>query len=1171
MLFGSLLAGSSSVAGSQDLEAFFEVKIRPVLVAVCLRCHGESKSSAGLRIDSREALVLGGESGAAIVPGRPDESLLMRAISRHESVSAMPPEKEQALRPEQVAHFSEWIQTGAVWPAKTATFATDKHWAFEPISRAALPNVRDVSWVSNELDCFIRSKQEALDLIPAPQADKRRLIRRITFDLTGLPPSPDEIQEFLDDASPAAYVKLVDRLLSSPNYGQRWGRHWLDVVRYADARDLIQLPIESDFREAWRYRDWVVSAWNRDLPYDEFITQQLAGDLQQPADPSEIDADALVATGMLAIADFVPGDVDKQQMIADYVNDEIDVVGRAFLGLTLACARCHDHKFDPVSIEDYYALAGIFFSTRVIPSPVLGNTPLVRVPLLPATEVHAILCQTQLDKQRLAELSQAEQTAIDHEFLMQLESQVATVASRDLLVTAEYLNLRDEASPVTVAEFATARQQDAAALERWLKFLNQEPAITALSRLVAEKDPGSRTRQSEDIANRLALVRAKRSEQAAQNAAVQFRADDPRITFDTAGQVAVWPDRAALAEDALPPSGLHGPKLTTQLIHGYNLPVLRFDGEAVLQSERLVPSLGSLFVVFRPAADIPSGARIIGWEDAAVGQHGIGLMPDAAGGVHAILRRSGANGDIVAPPPARNEFQLISLTWDARGSTLYRNGELIGTNKSIDAVSSDPAIAALRIGEAGSGGGPRFRGDLCELRVYVGTIADATRVRVEDELRNRWFKVVPVYETSAEPLSPMIPDSVKPSSSTVPQLSINPRSTTEDNGSTIDNGFTIIEDLYNELLSPRSPYWVHAADRLNSLSLEARNRLVARREELELLKKKPAAEIPQAVVVQDGGPVGTKHEGFQDAVVYLRGNPATPGKQVPRGVPGMLAGSDSTPITTPPITSGSGRRELAQWLTHPSNPLTARVLVNRLWQHHFGEGLVRTSTNFGLRGERPSHPELLDHLARRFIDSGWSIKAIQREILLSSVYQQSSQASAATPAADPENRWLARMPRRRLESEAIRDSLLAVSGQLDRSAGGPGFLDAKMPQRTLYLMSTRTGSKTADFNSLFDGPAGGGIIERRTQSIVAPQALYLLNDSLLDDVSAALARRVSREVDSGRLEERITRLYELALARPPSAAEIEIGRQLFSDPNVGDAWTRYCRVILCTNEFIYVD
>jgi len=415
MLVISLLVANRRAAGSDELEAFFEVKIRPVLVDACLRCHGESKASGGLRIDSREALILGGETGTAIVPGKPEESLLIRAIARHDDVSVMPPEKEKALRPEQVKDFSIWIKTGDVWPTKTAAFQTAKHWAFEPIGYPALPSVRDTTWLTNEVDCFIRAKQEALDLIPATRAEKRTLIRRITFDLTGLPPSPEEIHEFINDASPDAYVKVVDRLLTSPNYGQRWGRHWLDVVRYADARDLIQLPIESDFREAWRYRDWVVSALNRDLPYDEFINQQLAGDLLQPTNSNEIDADALVATGMLAIADFVPGDVDKQQMIADYVNDEIDVVGRAFLGLTLACARCHDHKFDPISTEDYYALAGIFFSTRVIPSPVLGNTPLVRVPLLPATEVQSIHTQSQRDKQRLAELSLLVQSAVDQQ------------------------------------------------------------------------------------------------------------------------------------------------------------------------------------------------------------------------------------------------------------------------------------------------------------------------------------------------------------------------------------------------------------------------------------------------------------------------------------------------------------------------------------------------------------------------------------------------------------------------------------------------------------------------------------------------------------------------------------------------------------------------------------
>lgn len=278
-----------------------------------------------------------------------------------------------------------------------------------------------------------------------------------------------------------------------------------------------------------------------------------------------------------------------------------------------------------------------------------------------------------------------------------------------------------------------------------------------------------------------------------------------------------------------------------------------------------------------------------------------------------------------------------------------------------------------------------------------------------------------------------------------------------------------VADLYDELLSPRSPYWVAAADRSQLLPQEVRDRLAAQRDELESLKNKPVVVIPQAVVVQEGGPLGTKHAGFHDAPVFLRGNPATPGKTVPRGFPQVLAR-----LNPPKISTGSGRRELAEWLTRPDSAaggLTARVMVNRIWQHHFGEGLVRTSTNFGVRGERPGHPELLDHLSRRFIDSGWSIKAMHRLIVLSSVYQQSTFASDATRAADPENCWLARMPRRRLEAEAIRDSLLSVSGLLDATPGGPGFLDVAVPRRTPYLMSVRTGSKTADFNSLFDGLA----------------------------------------------------------------------------------------------------
>ena len=1133
MLVGNLLATTGGESRADDREDFFEAKIRPVLVESCLRCHGDLKKSGELRIDAREMLLKGGVSGAAIVPGKPEESLLIRAIQRQKDVSAMPPEKDKALRPEQVADFVAWIKAGAVWPAKTAKFETAKHWAFEPIHSVVPLSVRDREWVMNDVDAFIRSKQEAAGLIPAPPADKRSLLRRITFDLTGLPPTPDELREFLNDDSPDAFAKVVDRLLASPRYGERWGRHWLDVVRYADARDLIQLPIESDFREAWRYRDWVVAAFNRDLPYNEFITRQLAGDLMQPPDPTKIDAEALVATGMLAIADFVPGDVDKQQMIADYVNDEIDVVGRAFLGLTLACARCHDHKFDPISTEDYYALAGIFFSTRVIPSPVLGNTPLVRVPLVAAAEIQAINAQTQRDKQRLTELSQLVQVASDQEFLSHLERQLATALPRDLPAAVEFLH----AKPSTLVDFAAARKLDASTLERWVKFLNQQPPPPALLPLLAETDRAAGARLAEEMAKKLSMIAAERRERTTRDPVarslataevLQFRADDRHIATNVARQVTLWPDRAAIADDATPPPDSHGPVFATEMIHGHSRPVLRFDGEAVLQSPRTVPVTGALFAVFRPDPTA-GGTRLIGWEDSAVGQHGLGLMPNAAGGLHAIFRRAGANGDIVAPAPANSDFQLISLTWGSGGVALFRNGEAIGTNKTIDSVSSDPAIAALRIGGPGSGAGQRFRGDLCELRVYGSPLDESARVRVESELRTRWF--APLDQQAA------IGDQVS--------------------------------DLYDELLSSRSPYWIAVADRSQLLPQEVRDRLAAQRDELELLKKKPAVVIPQAVVVQDGGPLGTKHEGFHDAPVFLRGNPATPGKIVPRGFPQVLSGSNP-----PKISAGSGRRELADWLTRSDSAaggLTARVMVNRIWQHHFGEGLVRTSTNFGVRGERPSHPELLDHLARRFIDSGWSIKAMHRLIVLSSVYQQSTFASDATRAADPENRWLARMPRRRLEAEAIRDSLLTVSGRLDATPGGPGFLEVAVPRRTLYLMTSRTGAKTADFNSLFDGPDGGGILELRNQSIVAPQALYLLNDPLLDDVSAALAARVASEVHSGRDDERISRLYELAFGRAPTPTEIDIGRQLVADPAVKEVWARYCRVILCTNEFVYVD
>ncbi len=505
------------------------------------------------------------------------------------------------------------------------------------------------------------------------------------------------------------------------------------------------------------------------------------------------------------------------------------------------------------------------------------------------------------------------------------------------------------------------------------------------------------------------------------------------------------------------------------------------------------------------------------------------MMTDAAGSIHAILRRNGANGDVVvaAPTlmPGMPEFQIVCLTWGPDGVTAHRQGQAVGHNKGIDSVSSDPAITALRIGGPGSGSSPRFQGDVAEVRVYNTPLDDQARSRVEADLTNRWCSA-PENSTNPDPLT----------------------------------------DLYEELVSAHSPYRLEGAERDKALPDDFRQRLARLRTELETLQNKKPPDIPRAVAVQEGGPPGTPHEGFKDAHVYVRGNHAKLGKIVPRGFPKVIAGVEPSPIR-----EGSGRRELARWLANADNPLTARVMVNRIWHHHFGVGLVPTSANFGEMGERPSHPELLDYLATRLVESGWSIKTLHRLIMRSSVYQQSSAQNAAGLAADPENRLLWRANRRKLEAEALRDSLFAVAGRLDLTTGGPGFQEVTLPRRTLYLMAVRTGAKTAEFGSLFDAADCSAVVERRTESIVAPQALFLMNDPLVSELAKALGNRVAREVPDGNDRERIRRVYEITLGRLPAEPEIEVGLQLLGDKTQTDVWTGYCRVLLSTNEFMFVD
>jgi len=758
-------------AGDANDDAFFESKVRPLLLKRCLECHGSEKPKGGLRLDSRAGWEAGGEHGPPIVPGKPEASLLIKAVRyAHQDLHMPPPEKGGQLSEAEIAILTQWIQIGAPDPrhtvGKTAGVPVAeqaKTWrTFQPLKQPSVP----VTTNSNPIDAFLDEKIAVVGLAKAPPADRRTWLRRVTFDLTGLPPTLEEVKGFLNDQAPGAFIRVVDRLLAAPAYGQRWARHWLDVVRYADYHDADPKARTASCEplEAWRYRNWVVDAFNQDVPFDQFITHQIAGDLLPHPNGDPLYPAGLVATAFLVNGAWDRGDADKEKMVSDMVDDQIDTVGKAFLGLTLGCARCHDHKFDPISNQDYYALAGIFYSTHFMETLGTkgGEITLTRVPLV-----------------------------------------ARSIASR-----------RD---------------------------------------------------------------------------------------------------------------GL------------------------VLQLEAVKTKLAAL--------------------------------------------------DKLNPPVAADHPE---------------------------------------------------------------------RHRLEQE-----------------------------------------------------------RDALQAELPP--PY-------------------------------------PVALTVQEGGMPGGLFPNIQDVPVHIRGSYARLGPVVPRRLPAFFGGTSQAAIT-----KGSGRRELAAWIASPSNPLTARVIVNRLWQWHFGEGLVRTPNNFGLLAEPPTHPDLLDWLATQFIADGWSLKKLHRRLLLSEAYQRSSAAPPPQFARDPENRWLARFSARRLEAEAIRDAMLYVSGKLDPSPGGPAGAEVSAPCRSLYIQTARW--DRSNFATLFDAANPDASVEKRLTSTVAPQALFLLNHDFVHTQAALLARRLLQEAGDAEAA-RIEHAYQLLFARPPRAEELHIGRHLIAQSGGTTreaAWREFAQVLLCSNEFIYVD
>jgi hypothetical protein len=1065
---------------------FFEKSIRPVLAERCYSCHGArvAKPKGGLVLEGREAILRGGDSGPAIVPGDPGSSPLIQAIRYMDESLRMPP--KGPLSPDVVAAFEHWVKRGAPAPpaadhaaAADAARPRGDDWAFQPPRERTVPASNNVR---NPIDSFLQAGLDRRALSPAPRADRPTLIRRATFDLTGLPPTPEEIDAFVNDPSPDAFAKVVDRLLASPRHGERWARHWLDLVRYTDEID-----------EVWRYRDWVVSAFNKELPYDRFIVSQVAGDLIPAPAPGAVNADGIVATTMLAIGPW--GGIDRPKRLADIVDDQVDTIGRGVLGLTIACARCHDHKFDPISTADYYGLAGFFFSSRILSdtSYLSHAAPRLKIPL-------ATVDQVEEHRRRLAEVERLEdrlQAAVDRHYAAFARGLLPKAADY-LLASWDYLNRPTDQAELSAEEFAKRRGLHEFALRRWVDYLS-----------------GTHTGDF-------------------------HRLDQPVRDFDGETGVEVW--RAAAER----PWWAYNSTDQDVGIETFLLPPHSVSVNPGVEGGSVgwkSPIAATVRIAGRLTDADPHDGAGVAWAIDHVSRHGrcalsSGAVPNG-GSKRLDQGRFACRLESVQVEPGDIIQLQVTL---AKGDAHYDI-----TNVELTITSRDGSAGWDLVRDVGAGflacnphGDSRGTAGIWQFDDMAGSHR-AARMPAVDRMLSAW------HAATAGRNRATIEQAARRFAKAVAAAGAE-------------------DAIVRELTGVHSPFWVKDRDDRRYLPKQARAELA----KLTGDRAVAQARIPPlacAIGIQDGGLRYGPYPGIQDARIYVRGSYSQPGRIVPRRFPEVLAGR-----RLPSLGAGSGRLELAHWLAQPDNPLTARVMVNRIWQHHFGAGIVRTPSNFGRKGEPPTHPELLDWLALRFVQSGWSIKTMHRLIMLSDAYQRSSHPTSALLAADPENRLSGRMSRRRLEAEELHDSLLALAGRLDERPSGPADSDSASRRRLIYVASSR--SDRSDFGSVFDRANPSLHVERRTVSTVAPQALYLMNNPWVVEQARGLARRpaVIAEHDPTR---RIARLYSLVYGRPATGEEIELGKTLVATNSAKvdahTAWEQYAQALLLTNELLFVD
>lgn len=1250
MFAETILTGSVSADEQTD---HFEAKIRPVLAGTCFRCHGDSKTGGNLRIDSREALLTGGDSGPAIVPGNPEESLLLKAITRKsDDVSAMPPEKDKALRADQIADFTQWIKSGAPWPETTAKFVGEKHWAFEPVKDAPLPAITDTTWPKTSIDYFIRAKQEAAGVRPAPFADKLTLIRRATYDLTGLPPTAAEVDTFLKDTSPQAYETLVERLLHSPAYGEQWGRHWLDVVRYADtAGETADYPVPL----AWRYRNYVVDSFNQDKPYDEFLREQIAGDVLAAQGPPEKYAERVTATGYLAISRRFGFDSENYHHLT--IQDTLDNLGQSVLGLSMGCVRCHDHKFDPISMQDYYGLYGIFDSSRyAFPGSEQKSKFRLMAPLIPVSDaqqkwrdfenrVAALTNSLSKLKQPVPGAVLRSLADMDGDFEMQAP---AAGGSNGVLVPPWLYDGR--------IEVATAAQSPFKNLYPLGKVGANVPAGAGVYRIAQSIRPRHSREDTEQVFASLdfrvaaagegetaehrfslgALGSAPAIELLITPTSISFKNGD---TSETLAQVkatqwhnlqlvlnlkqGTFSGRLASTEGA---TDLPSKPLSSQWNGVIDLVELTSTGPKDSKSPAIsYDNLGVQVAPIAPAStESPSLTATPGEVDPAAIMNQLQSLTGIDGDVELQTADAppstpwGAGPNSVVSVSANSQSPFENLfAPGSLGIHMPNRGEYDGFGQPLPNTKPDKdgrlfVAFDFRCANQDAGGNGSWRyyighgpGNSAAVELFFnGTeffrrSGDA-REPVAPLNIGQWYQVQLTLDLNAKTYTGVLASDDR-------RVDFTGQFATGWDG-TIDHtfidsyghigGVRPALDADNFLVSDTAlrPFG-ETTPSLTTESLTSRRTQIATlRQQLADIKNQAAQQTVELNTLLVNGPFemtygvteGTPH----NVRMQMRGEPSQPGVEVPRGFIQVLGGGPLAPEV-----SGSGRLELAQWLTRAENPLTARVMANRIWQYHFGRGLVKTPNDFGMRGMPPTHPELLDHLATQFVKHGWSMRAMHRLIMLSATYQLSSEMpmDAATSVHSAEAHDLyAVFARRRLSAEEIRDSILDVSGDLDRTPGrehpfpspiswgysqhGPFSAVYDHNKRSIYLMTQRL--KRHPFLALFDGADPNASTADRLGTTVPTQALFFLNDPMIHTKSEHWATRIQAE--GGNEVQWIERAWLTAFGRTPNSSELADARDFLAAyraelaaNNLDNIPTRslaaYLRTLIGSNEFLHVD